>query len=143
MPDIRRGAIKNLSKARESSTSEGLFPKLVGDSGGSPIIKDQLPAIFHWKGHNAGEIHPDIRYAFAQYRESLAPNHRMLFDRYEIKDAAAKVVGVGSVGTGCWMMLLMAERRRSSHFAGQRGTSLGPGGLCGKEHLSQTTDNVS
>ena len=124
--DIRRGAIKNLSKARESSTSEGLFPKLVGESGGSPVIKDQLPAIFHWKGHKAGEIHPDIRYAIAQYRESLAPNHRMLFDHYEIKDAAAKVVGVGSVGTGCWMMLLMAGGERSPHFAGQGGTSLGP-----------------
>ena len=105
---IRRGAIKNLAKARESSTSEGLFPKLVDDSGGSPIIKDQLPAIFHWKGHTAGEIHPDVRYAFARYRETLAPNHRMLLDRYEIKDAAMKVVGVGSVGTACWMMLLMA-----------------------------------
>ena len=105
---IRRGAIKNLAKARESSTSEGLFPKLVGNSGGSPIIKDQLPAIFHWKGHPAGEIHPDVRYAFARYRETLTPNHRMLLDRYELKDAAIKVVGVGSVGTACWMMLLMA-----------------------------------
>ncbi len=105
---IRRGALKNLAKARASSTSEGLFPKLVGDSGGSPVIKDQLPAIFHWKGHTAGEIHPDVRYAINRYRETLTPNHRMLFERYEIKDAAAKVVGVGSVGTYCWMMLLMA-----------------------------------
>jgi uncharacterized protein (DUF2252 family) len=105
---IRRGAIKNLAKARESSTSEGLFPKLIGDSGGSPIIKDQLPAIYHWKGHTAGEIHPDVKDAFARYRETLTPNHRMLLDRYEIKDAAVKVVGVGSVGTRCWMMLFVA-----------------------------------
>ena len=46
---IRCGAIKNLAKARENSTSEGLFPKLVDDSDGSPIIKEQLPTIFHWK----------------------------------------------------------------------------------------------
>ncbi len=105
---IRHGAIKNLAKARESSTSEGLFPKLVGDSGGSLIIKDQLPAIFHWKGHTAGHIHPDVSYALARYRESLAPNYRMLLDRYELKDAAVKVVGVGSVGTLCWMMLFVA-----------------------------------
>src|SRR5271167_1819350 len=105
---IRRGAIKNLAKARESSTSEGLFPKLVGDSGGSPIIKEQLPAIFHWEGHKPGEIHPIVKDAVARYRESLAPNYRMLLDRYEIKDAAMKVVGVGSVGTACWMMLFMA-----------------------------------
>jgi len=32
----------------------------------------------------------------------------MLLDRYEIKDAALKVVGVGGVGTACWMMLFMA-----------------------------------
>ncbi len=105
---IRRGAIKNLAKARESSTSEGAFPKLINNSGGAPIIKDQLPAIFHWKGHSPGEVHPDISYAFERYRESLAPNYRMLLDRYEIRDAAFKVVGVGSVGTGCAVFLLMA-----------------------------------
>ena len=142
-PGIRRRAIKHLAKARESSTSEGLFPKLVDDSGGSPVIKDQLPAIFHWKGHTAGEIHPDVRDAFARYRETLAPAHRMLLDRYEIKDAAVKVVGVGSVGTACWMMLFDGRRRRSSHSPGQGGARLGPGGLCGEERLSRTTDSVS
>ncbi len=106
---IRHGAMKRLSKARETSTSEGLFPKLIGASGGAPIIKDELPAIYHWKGHTAGEIHPDVRDAFVGYRESLAPNHRMLLDRYELKDAAVKVVGVGSVGTACWMMLFVAS----------------------------------
>jgi hypothetical protein len=34
-------------------------------------------------------------------------DHRMLLDRYELKDAALKVVGVGSVGTLCWVLLLM------------------------------------
>ena len=76
--------------------------------GGSPVIKDQLPAIFHWKDHAPGEVHPDVREAFARYRETLAPAHRMLLDRYEIKDAAIKVVGVGSVGTACLVLLLMA-----------------------------------
>jgi uncharacterized protein (DUF2252 family) len=108
-PALRRRAIKRLANARESSTSEGLFPKLIAESGGSKVIKDQLPAIFHWKGHTAGEIHPDVKDGFAQYRESLAPNHRMLLDRYDVRDAAMKVVGVGSVGTACWMLLLMAK----------------------------------
>ncbi len=107
-PAIRRRAIKRLAKARESSTSEGVFPKLVDDSGGSPLIKEQLPAIFHSKDYPAGEVHPDIWEAFAQYRGTLSPAHRTLFDRYEIKDAAIKVVGVGSVGTACWVLLLMA-----------------------------------
>jgi uncharacterized protein (DUF2252 family) len=107
-PAIRRHAIKRLAKARETSTSEGLFPKLVDHSGGSPLFKDQLPAIFHWKGHTAGDVHPDVMQAFNQYRENLTPAHRALLDRYEIKDAAIKVVGVGSVGTACFVLLLMA-----------------------------------
>jgi uncharacterized protein (DUF2252 family) len=105
---IRRRAIKGLAKARASSTSEGLFPKLVDPSGGSPVIKDQLPAIFHWKDHSPGEVQPDVRQAFARYRETLTPHHRLLLDRYELRDAAIKVVGVGSVGTACWVLLLMA-----------------------------------
>lgn len=107
-PGLRRRAIKRLAKARESSTSEGIFPKLVDESGGALAIKDQLPAIFHWKDHAPGEVHPEIRRPFDQYRETLTPAHRMLLDHYEIKDAAIKVVGVGSVGTACWVLLLMA-----------------------------------
>jgi len=108
-PAFRRRVIKRLANARESSTSEGLFPKLTDATSGSPIIKDALPSIFHWKGHVAGDVHPDVQFAYAGYRESLLPAYRTLLDRYEIKDAAMKVVGVGSVGTACWILLLMAE----------------------------------
>ena len=31
-----------------------------------------------------------------------------LLDRYELRDVAIKVVGVGSVGTSCWVLLFMA-----------------------------------
>jgi uncharacterized protein (DUF2252 family) len=110
-PALRRRAIKSLAKARESSTSEGLFPKLVCDRSGSPVIKDQLPAIFHWEGHTPGEVHREIKQPFARYRETLTPARRMLLDRYELKDVALKVVGVGSVGTACWLLLLMAAGR--------------------------------
>jgi uncharacterized protein (DUF2252 family) len=107
-PAIRRRAIKRVAKARESSTSEGVFPKLVDDSAGALCIKEQLPAIFHWKDHAPGEVHPDVKEGFAQYRETLSPAHRMLLDRYELKDVAFKVVGVGSVGTACFVLLFMA-----------------------------------
>ena len=105
---IRRRMIKLVAKARESSTSEGIFPKLVEDLSRLPIIKEQLPVIFHRKGHAPGEVHPDVKQAFNQYRESLTPARRKLLSHYELKDAAFKVVGVGSVGTACWVLLLMA-----------------------------------
>ncbi len=103
---IRHKAIKRVAEARESSTSEGLFPKLIDDAGGSPIIKDQPPTIFHGEDQSPGEIHRKILQVFARFRQSLAPATRVLLDRYEIKDAAHKVVGVGSVGTSCWVLLL-------------------------------------
>ena len=40
------------------------------------------------------------------YRATLEPDRRLLLDRYEFVDAALKVVGVGSVGTRCFVVLL-------------------------------------
>ena len=40
------------------------------------------------------------------YRQSLSDDCRDLFDRFEVVDVARKVVGVGSVGTWCWIALL-------------------------------------
>ncbi len=40
------------------------------------------------------------------YRETLSADQRYLFDRYRLLDVARKVVGVGSVGTRCWIALL-------------------------------------
>jgi hypothetical protein len=44
----------------------------------------------------------------AAYVESLPSTYQALMSRYELKDAAIKVVGVGSVGTACWVLLFMA-----------------------------------
>ena len=44
----------------------------------------------------------------AGYRATLAPAYQSVLDRYELRDAAIKVVGIGSVGTYCWVMLFMA-----------------------------------
>ena len=43
------------------------------------------------------------------YRDSLADDRRQLLDRYRLVDAAIKVVGVGSVGRRCWIVLMMSE----------------------------------
>ncbi|MEU8530237.1 DUF2252 domain-containing protein [Streptomyces sp. NPDC048629] len=43
---------------------------------------------------------------FSDYRSSLAEERRLLLDRYRYVDAARKVVGVGSVGTRCFVLLL-------------------------------------
>ena len=49
-----------------------------------------------------------IAVVLKQYRETLAEERRMLFDRFKLVDWAIKVVGVGSVGTRCSVALLLA-----------------------------------
>lgn len=44
-----------------------------------------------------------------QYRSSLLPHQRMLAESYRFVDMARKVVGVGSVGTRAWVVLLMGR----------------------------------
>jgi hypothetical protein len=46
----------------------------------------------------------------ARYRASLSDERRQLLARFRPHDAARKVVGVGSVGTRCYVVLLLSDR---------------------------------
>jgi hypothetical protein len=104
--NLRKRATKRIEEER--AKSEEIFPKLVEHKGEMPIIKDQPPTIFHAKGYPPGKVQQDIKDAFSGYRNTLTLACQSLLDRYEFKDAAVKVVGIGSVGTVCWVALLMA-----------------------------------
>jgi uncharacterized protein (DUF2252 family) len=78
-------------------------------AGREPRIKDSPPLIYHPRNETEESLLAGAHYAFAGYRESLPDDRRRLVDRYEVKDLAIKVVGVGSVGTVCTVMLLMAD----------------------------------
>lgn len=110
-PLIRKRALKRLEKEKEKRIAEEIFPKLISSEEGKLFIKDQPPTIFHWEGMNPGEVHPHVKKAMEKYRESLTPANRCLLDRYELKDVAIKVVGVGSVGTSCWILLFTAGNK--------------------------------
>ena len=106
--DLRKRMSKRIEQERAKSRGEEIFPKLVEHKGDKPVIKDQLPTIFHDKKVPAGAIRQDMLDVFAAYRSTLNHACQSLFDRYELKDIALKVVGVGSVGTFCWVALFMA-----------------------------------
>jgi uncharacterized protein (DUF2252 family) len=107
-PAMHKRVVDRLEKERGKSKAEEIFPKLAEHKGEMPLIRDQLPTIFHAKGHRPGEIQQAVRDVFAGYRATLPSAYQSLLDRYEIRDAAIKVVGIGSVGTACWVMLFMA-----------------------------------
>ncbi len=101
--------LKRIASARGRKVLEHDFPKLAAIAGEAPTIRDNPPLIYHLKGKDARDLDARARGAFASYRESLSDDRRALLDRYDVKDFAVKVVGVGSVGTFCAIALLMAS----------------------------------
>ena len=106
-----RRARKRIAAARARNVLEHEFPKLASGAGQTPTIKDNPPLIYHPSAKRELDLRARVRAAFAAYRESLQEDRRVLFDRYELKDAAIKVVGVGSVGTYCGIALMMASEK--------------------------------
>jgi len=97
-----------VDKAVSRDVLEIDFPKLATTEGGEVRIKDNPPLIFHQTELGAQEYDRVVRAAFRRYRATLTDERKALLDQYEVKDIAAKVVGVGSVGTRCGILLLMA-----------------------------------
>lgn len=89
------------TKARQR-VIENLFPRIVGEVAGKRRLVDQPPVLFHVTDPEGEEL---MRAGLAAYRESLPDERRVLFDRYRLEDSAAKVVGIGSVGTRCMVAL--------------------------------------
>jgi uncharacterized protein (DUF2252 family) len=54
-------------------------------------------------------LHEIVTATLASYRTSLVADRQVLYDRFEVVDVALKVVGVGSVGTRCWIVLLQGR----------------------------------
>lgn len=106
--EARERLEQRVEKARERSSPDFVFPKLVEHHGAMPRIKDDPPLIFHPTAELAPGIATGFREQVELYRQSLPEHVRVLFDRYRFCDLAAKVVGIGSVGTYCAIGLFVA-----------------------------------
>ena len=91
------------------------------------------------------EIRAQIYAILESYKRTLQEDRRHLLDRYRFVDAARKVVGVGSVGTRAYVVLLEGPRRKRSPVPpGQGGGTLGAGGSPTVESIAtSTTDTAS
>ncbi len=97
---------KKIEDKAKLQTAEHLLPKLTKVVKGQRRIIDHPPFIYHPRQYQkkAREVH-DL---FHRYRLTLPEERRIILDRYRVVDIARKVVGVGSVGTRCAVVLLMA-----------------------------------
>ena len=78
-------------------------------AGGEWKIVDKPPLIFHITSNRRGALADQVRLSLGEYRESLPPERRVLVGRFQVADAALKVVGIGSVGTRCAIVLMKAS----------------------------------
>jgi uncharacterized protein (DUF2252 family) len=67
-------------------------------------------------GLSPDEVDHMIREQFRAYRATLQDDQRRLLERFEIVDMARKVVGVGSVGTRAFIVLLQGRDARDPLF---------------------------
>ena len=80
-------------------------------------------------GLSPDEVGHAIREQFRAYRATLQDDRRHLLERFEVVDVARKVVGVGSVGTRAFIVLLQGRDAHGPAVpAGQGGDGVGSGG---------------
>jgi uncharacterized protein (DUF2252 family) len=103
---------KNVTKAHKKNSLKA-FDRLVREVDGEPRIVSDPPLLVNVRDLVADdqrhELEGRLREMLGRYRESLAGDRRHLFDSYRFVDMARKVVGVGSVGTRCWVVLMMGR----------------------------------
>jgi len=92
-------------RARRRTTMQAL-ERLTTVVEGRRRIVDDPPIVEHMP--DAMDAY-DVRAMVDEYRTTLPEERRYLFDRFGIVDIARKVVGVGSVGTHCWIALATAD----------------------------------
>jgi uncharacterized protein (DUF2252 family) len=105
-----RKAVLLASERASKRTRIETFPKLAEVVNGQYHIKDEPPLIFHYdKQHpNVDDLDSEEWKAFVKdYVMSLPEERRVIALRYRSLDVAQKVVGVGSVGTRCAIVLLL------------------------------------
>jgi uncharacterized protein (DUF2252 family) len=109
----RKAIDKGLAKARTRDSMQEL-DKLTQIEDGQPRIISEPPVIVPLRdllGDLAGaiDIEKELKDLIGKYRRTLQADRRVLLEQYEFTDIARKVVGVGSVGTRCWIILMLGR----------------------------------
>jgi uncharacterized protein (DUF2252 family) len=107
-----KAAKKNVKKAGKKNSLKA-FDRLVHEVDGEPRIISDPPLLVPIRElaseNQQEELEEQLLELLGTYRQSLKGDRRHLFDSYRLVDIARKVVGVGSVGTRCWVLLMMGR----------------------------------
>ncbi len=110
---------RNVAKAR-SKDSMRAFAKLTEMVDGEPRIVSDPPLIVPFEevvsGVEQAELEEFVRGVIRSYRRTLSADRRQLLERFRYVHAARKVVGVGSVGTRAWILLMLGRDEKDPLF---------------------------
>jgi uncharacterized protein (DUF2252 family) len=99
----------DIAKARQR-TSLKAFLKMCDQVEGQYRIRPAHPVIVRYPIERHPGILAELRHAIALYQETLVADRQEVLRRYYFGDFARKVVGVGSVGTEAFILLLLGDR---------------------------------
>lgn len=103
-----RKAIEKTVKKAKRRTSEQVLAKITtSETDGELRIKDQPPILRHFDDVASRE---EVQRVFDRYTQTLRPDIALLLSRFRLADYALRVVGVGSVGTRCFILLLIGPQ---------------------------------
>jgi len=113
---LRKLAQATFAKARARGHIRAL-DRLTEEVNGEHRIVEDVPLIVRAKHLPDGTPMTEaLETMLRSYLASLPEDRRRLLSRYRIVDVARKVVGVGSVGTSCWVVLLEEQGAGSPLF---------------------------
>ena len=102
----------NVAKARTRDSHQA-YAKLTELVDGEPRIISDPPLIEPvrelFEPAERERATDEIHETLVRYRETLQSDRRHLLEEYRVVDMARKVVGVGSVGTRAWIILLLGR----------------------------------
>jgi uncharacterized protein (DUF2252 family) len=106
----RKRSAAAVAKARSRDSHQALDKLTTQRDGRRRIVADP-PLVLPIEDLVAGAdaAYDQIREILQEYRSTLTPDRRHLLDRFELEQVAHKVVGVGSVGTRTFILLLMGR----------------------------------
>jgi uncharacterized protein (DUF2252 family) len=109
----RKQADRDVAKARTRDSLQALS-RLTRQVDGRPRIIADPPLVVplaDLAGDQAdhARLETELARLVVSYRRTLETDRRYLLQQFQIADMARKVVGVGSVGTRCWIVLLLGR----------------------------------
>jgi hypothetical protein len=109
--EAQRRTQRLMAKARGKG-SQKAYAKLVDDTPEGPVIRSDPPLLVPIKdlaGDAQANIYEFLKNVLRGYEETLPADRRHLLHEFTPIDAARKVVGVGSVGTRCFVLLMLGR----------------------------------